>query len=74
MVLDTLIINRENPSLTKEILKAMTCLMTQQPDLLEEEGIKTIIDFLDQQKDAEIQKWILKWVKECCVLHEINRF
>lgn len=47
--------------------------MTKQPDLLDERGVQVIIDYLDKNKDQEVQRLLLKWVKECCVLHEMNR-
>lgn len=47
--------------------------MTKQPDLLNERGVTAIIDYLDKNKDQEVQRLLLKWVKECCILHELNR-
>jgi len=55
-------------------LKTLIALMTQQPDLLDDRGIEFIKNNLkDQTQDPELQRLILKWTKECCVMHEINR-
>lgn len=56
-----------------ECLKTLIALMTKQPDLLDEQGLKYIIKTLDETKNQEIITSLLKWVKECCVLHEYNR-
>lgn len=48
--------------------------MTKHPDLLDEAGVRTIINYLDKQKDQEVQRLLLKWTKECCIMHETNRF
>lgn len=57
----------------KEGLKALTSLMTQQPDLLDRRGVDVIVDYLNRKKDNETLRLVLKWVKECCILHEMNR-
>lgn len=57
----------------KTSLKTLTSLMTKQPDLLNERGVEIIITYLDKNKDQEVQRLLLKWVKECCILHEMNR-
>lgn len=57
----------------KECLKTLTVLMTQQPDLLDDRGIALMITFMVNKKDNETRKLLLKWVKECCVMHEKNR-
>lgn len=57
-----------------EGLKALSSLMTQQPDLLDERGIKVIIDYLDRKNENETRRLLFKWIKECCILHEMNRF
>lgn len=59
--------------MVKVCLKTVTSLMTKQPDLLNERGIQVILDYLDKNKDQEVQRLLLKWVKECCILHEMNR-
>lgn len=73
LLLDTLFKHENNLEVTKECLKTLISLMTKQPDLLDEKGVETIISYLDKQKDSEVQRLILKWTKECCVMHEMNR-
>lgn len=58
---------------TKECLKTLISLMTKHPDLLDESGVQTIIKYLDKQKDQDVLRLILKWAKECCIMHEMNR-
>lgn len=48
--------------------------MTQQPDLLNDSGVELMIYLIDNKKDNEIRKLLLKWVRECCVMHEMNRY
>lgn len=56
------------------VLRVLIALMTKQPDLLDERGVEFIVNNLkDQSLDPELQRLILKWTKECCVLHEMNR-
>ncbi|XP_050306193.1 armadillo repeat-containing protein 6 homolog [Anthonomus grandis grandis] len=55
-------------------LKTLIALMTKQPDLLEDRGVDFIINNLkDHNEDPEIQRLLLRWTKECCVMHEMNR-
>ncbi|KAL1513146.1 hypothetical protein ABEB36_002601 [Hypothenemus hampei] len=55
-------------------LKTLIALMTMQPDLLDARGVEFIINNLkDQNQDPQLQRLILKWTKECCVAHEMNR-
>lgn len=65
---------KDNNEACKMCLKALISLMTKQPDLLDDLGIKTMMNILDKQADSEIEKLLLKWVRECCVMHELNRF
>lgn len=60
-------------AVVKDSLRAILALMTKQPDLLDDTGIQTIIPLLGLQDDVEMQKLILKWIKECCIMHEMNR-
>lgn len=56
------------------VLRVLIALMTKQPDLLDEKGVEFIVNNLKNQNlDLELQRLILKWTKECCVLHEMNR-
>lgn len=64
----------ENDSdLLKTTLRTMLSLMTGQPDLLDDNGIELIIRLLASKKDEEIIQLVMKWVKECCTKHEMNR-
>ncbi|KAF7279813.1 hypothetical protein GWI33_006735 [Rhynchophorus ferrugineus] len=55
-------------------LKALIALMTKQPDLLDSRGVEFIMtNIKDDNQDFEIRRLILKWTKECCVMHEMNR-
>ncbi|XP_017781091.1 PREDICTED: armadillo repeat-containing protein 6 homolog [Nicrophorus vespilloides] len=56
-----------------ECFITLTSLMTKQPDLLNAAGIQLIITTLDQQTDENVIKHLLKWTRECCILHENNR-
>lgn len=73
ILLDALTKLDTDSEVTKTCFKTLISLMSKQPDLLDERGVQTIIDFLDKSKDQEIQRLVLKWVKECCILHEMNR-
>lgn len=72
-MLDVLTKLESDIEVVKATLKTITSLMTKQPDLLNERGIQIIINYLDKNKDQEVQRLLLKWVKECCILHEMNR-
>lgn len=49
-------------------------LMTKQPDLLDDRGIEAIFIHLDKNEDLEVKRLTLKWTKECCIMHEKNRY
>lgn len=55
-----------------ECFKCLIALMTKQPDLLNEEGVNGALKVLDCN-DLDLKKLCLKWIKECCILHEMNR-
>lgn len=74
VLLQTLTKLEENPDVVKDSLKALISLMCKQPDLLDDRGVEVIIQFLDKQKDPEILRLVLKWTKECCIMHEVNRY
>lgn len=73
VLLDVLTKLPDDTEVIKSTLKTLTSLMSKQPDLLDERGVQLIIDYLDKNKDQEVQRFLLKWVKECCILHEMNR-
>ncbi|CAH0550317.1 unnamed protein product [Brassicogethes aeneus] len=62
-----------NNSIKTDVLKALTSLMTKNPDLLDIEGVKTIISFLKKNEESIIKRLTLKWAKQCCVMQEKNR-
>lgn len=73
VLLDVLTKPDNDPEVIKSSLKTLASLMKKQPDLLDERGVQVIIDYLDKDKDQEVQRLLLKWVKECCIMHEMNR-
>lgn len=73
VILDVMSKYEGNKEIVVECLKTLISLMSKQPDLLDGKGVQMIIMFLDKQKDGEIRKYLLKWVKECCIMHEHNR-
>ncbi|KAI4466897.1 hypothetical protein MML48_2g00018927 [Holotrichia oblita] len=60
-------------NIVKECLSTLISLMTQNSDLLDDNGIQAMVTLLDTQKDLDVLKLVLIWMKECCVLHEMNR-
>ncbi|XP_023017098.2 armadillo repeat-containing protein 6 homolog [Leptinotarsa decemlineata] len=72
-ILDTLQSNKEDVNIVKGCLRALVALMSKQPDLLNERGIEVIISNLKKGVDFDIKKLTLRWTKECCVMHEMNR-
>lgn len=74
ILFSVLLKNEGNTDVIKDCLKALISLMTKQPDLLDDKGVELIIRYLDNVKDPEIQRLILKWTKECCIMHEMNRY
>ena len=73
MILDIFLKSEASKDVKVTALKAMVALMTKQPDLFEEKGAQVIMGNLEETVDPDIQKFILKWCKECCVMHEMNR-
>ncbi|CAG9821220.1 unnamed protein product [Phaedon cochleariae] len=72
-ILDTLINNKNDVNIERHCLKAMISLMTKQPDLLDEKGIEIILSNLKKEADYDLKKLSLRWAKECCIMHEMNR-
>ncbi|KAK4884681.1 hypothetical protein RN001_000952 [Aquatica leii] len=62
-----------NAEMLVNCFTALKSLMTKQPDLLNESGIQCIGKCLHQQTNPEVLSALLKWVKECCIMHETNR-
>lgn len=63
-----------NTEVILECLKTMIALMSGQPDLLNNNGIGVMMKFLETQMEPEIQSLLLKWIRECCIKHEMNRY
>ncbi|KAL3288302.1 hypothetical protein HHI36_002750 [Cryptolaemus montrouzieri] len=72
-ILTVLLNNKGNKDLALTGFKTMLALMTKQPDLLDDRGVEVIVEFLNIEQDLEILKLCLKWAKECCIMHEMNR-
>ncbi|XP_008554566.1 armadillo repeat-containing protein 6 homolog [Microplitis demolitor] len=64
---------KDDVSILKPALKAMTSLMTGNPDLLDSDGIDLQMQILDTQTDVSCIQNLLRWIKECCIKHEMNR-
>ncbi|XP_019873981.1 armadillo repeat-containing protein 6 homolog [Aethina tumida] len=56
-----------------EILRALSALMTKNPDLLDPKGLSLILFLINVQEESSVKRALLRWVKECCVMHELNR-
>lgn len=57
----------------KTALKTITSLMTGNPDLLDDKGVSIQMEILDKQKDVPVLQHLLRWIRECCIKHELNR-
>ncbi|XP_066588316.1 armadillo repeat-containing protein 6 homolog [Prorops nasuta] len=57
----------------KAALRAITALMTGNPDLLDDKGIALQMEILEKQNDISTLQYLLRWIRECCIKHEINR-
>nr|XP_034172742.1 armadillo repeat-containing protein 6 homolog [Osmia lignaria] len=62
-----------NISITRAALKTITSLMMGNPDLLNEEGIALQMHILDNHSDIPTLQCLLRWIRECCIKHELNR-
>nr|CAH7719280.1 unnamed protein product [Callosobruchus chinensis] len=73
VLLDTMTVHSGDNNVLKSCLRALIALMSKQPDLLDERGVQIIHTYLKKEIDYDIKRLTLKWTKECCVLHEMNR-
>ncbi|CAG9862583.1 unnamed protein product [Phyllotreta striolata] len=73
VLLDVLDTKRSYIVVERICLKTLTSLMTKQPDLLDSRGIQSMFRFLNPKVDFDLKKLTLRWIKECCVMHEMNR-
>ncbi|KOC68226.1 Armadillo repeat-containing protein 6 like protein [Habropoda laboriosa] len=62
-----------NGTIVKAGLKTTTSLMTGNPDLLNDEGIALQIQILETYPDIPTLQCLLRWIRECCIKHELNR-
>lgn len=74
VIINVMIAYESDLDVTKACLKTMISLMTGQPDLIDPVGIQLMLNYFDKEKNDEIIQLVLKWVKECCVKHEQNRY
>lgn len=73
MLVDVLEMYSQDQDIALAALNAIVALMNGNPDLLDKKGIDVIINYLDTQKNADIQMKVLEWTKVCCIKHEQNR-
>ncbi|XP_011298333.1 armadillo repeat-containing protein 6 homolog [Fopius arisanus] len=65
--------NGDDLNILRTAIKTMTSLMTGHPDLLDDRGVKLQIELLDSQSDVPTIQTVLRWIKQCCIKHEMNR-
>ncbi|XP_046751880.1 armadillo repeat-containing protein 6 homolog [Diprion similis] len=65
--------SKDNDTILIPALKTITSLMTGYPDLLDDKGIALQIELLDCQRDISTVQAVLRWIRECCIKHEMNR-
>lgn len=63
----------ESGPVTVACLRALTSLMTGQPDLLDKRGSDFMIALSKDGEGEELLGALFAWVKECCTMHEANR-
>ncbi|XP_014482140.1 PREDICTED: armadillo repeat-containing protein 6 homolog [Dinoponera quadriceps] len=73
ILLDLLKDCRKNHAIVKSALKTITSLMTGNPDLLDDDGIALQIEMLEKYHDIATLQYLLRWIRECCIKHELNR-
>ncbi|XP_017888263.1 armadillo repeat-containing protein 6 homolog [Ceratina calcarata] len=62
-----------NTTIIKAALRTISSLMNGNPDLLDDEGIALQIEILDSCPDIPTLQCLLRWIRECCIKHELNR-
>ncbi|KAL0124449.1 hypothetical protein PUN28_006351 [Cardiocondyla obscurior] len=63
----------KNHVVLKSTLETITSLMSGYPDLLDDEGIVLQIEILEKHYDPVTLQYLLRWIRECCIKHELNR-
>ncbi|XP_058798631.1 armadillo repeat-containing protein 6 homolog isoform X3 [Phymastichus coffea] len=65
---------KDTSYILRPALKTITSLMTGNPDLLDEDGVNLQKSLLDtNHNDPQTLQLVLKWIRECCIKHEVNR-
>ncbi|XP_024935799.1 armadillo repeat-containing protein 6 homolog [Cephus cinctus] len=64
---------KDDVTVVRPALRTMTSLMTGHPDLLDEAGVTLQMEILDKQHDVPTLQLLLRWMRECCIKHELNR-
>ncbi|XP_065334736.1 armadillo repeat-containing protein 6 homolog [Cloeon dipterum] len=72
LLLDLLEKHEEDHSISILVLSCITSLMTGQPDLLTERGVKAILNSMKSENELVVVQ-SLKLAKQCCLRHEMNR-
>ena len=66
--------NKTKKDLLQKSLLAMCSLCNGQPDLLDEEGVTTLMDLMkDNLNDVMIMESLVKVIRLNCIKHELNR-
>ncbi|XP_011642893.1 armadillo repeat-containing protein 6 homolog [Pogonomyrmex barbatus] len=63
----------KNHAIVKSTLETLTSLMSGYPDLLDDEGIALQTQLLERHCDTVTLQCLLRWIRECCIKHELNR-
>ncbi|XP_026467253.1 armadillo repeat-containing protein 6 homolog [Ctenocephalides felis] len=62
-----------NDDIVTGCIEALISLMDGQPDLLDDQGVAYMIEYLTEPKESPLKSLILQWVYICCLKHEMNR-
>ncbi|CAH2005888.1 unnamed protein product [Acanthoscelides obtectus] len=73
ILLDTMKAHSRDNNVLTSCLRALIALMSKQPDLFDEKGIDVIHTYLKKEVEYDVKRLTLKWTRECCVMHEMNR-
>lgn len=66
--------NKSNKTLLEKGLLALCSLCNGQPDLLEEEGVTTLMELMkENHDDVRVMELVVKLIRLNCVKHEMNR-
>ncbi|XP_014247239.1 armadillo repeat-containing protein 6 homolog [Cimex lectularius] len=65
--------SKGNETLVVSCLETLTDVMDGYPDLLDDDGVKEIVYFLENEVSVPVIKLTLRWASVCCIKHESNR-